>query len=66
MISLLILVTQRRKDELADRRAQLTLRPALLAARRDPESESMAQPGDPQAAVAAIDARSAQAGTAEA
>ena len=34
LISMLILVTQRREDELAERRAQLTLELALLADRR--------------------------------
>jgi len=34
LISILILVTQRREDQMADRRAQLTLEVALLADRR--------------------------------
>lgn len=34
LVSILILVTQRREDQLADRRAQLTLEVALLADRR--------------------------------
>ncbi|WP_164467426.1 DUF1003 domain-containing protein [Caulobacter flavus] len=34
VVSILILVTQRREDQLADRRAQLTLEVALLADRR--------------------------------
>ena len=78
VVSLLILVTQRREDQLADRRAQLTLELALLADKKsakiialleelrrdqpgvadriDPESDEMAEPTDPHAVAASIEA----------